>query len=59
MSNKIQTNQSENSNTKNNAFKQQSTYDIDGKIFIVEPIFKENSSQTLGSVLLRLMKSKE
>ena len=25
--------------------------------FIVEPVFKEESSQTLGEVLLRLMKS--
>ena len=35
-----------------------STYRIGNRSFIVEPVFKEESSQTLGEVLLRLMKSK-
>lgn len=30
---------------------------IGNRSFIVEPVFKEESSQTLGEVLLRLMKS--
>ena len=30
---------------------------IRNRSFIVEPVFKEESSQTLGEVLLRLMKS--
>ena len=34
-----------------------STYRIGNRSFIVEPVFKEKSSQTLGEVLLRLMKS--
>ena len=34
-----------------------STYRIGNRAFIVEPVFKEESSQTLGEVLLRLMKS--
>lgn len=34
-----------------------STYRIGNRYFIVEPVFKEESSQTLGEVLLRLMKS--
>ena len=34
-----------------------STYRIGDRSFIVEPVFKEESSQTLGEVLLRLMKS--
>ena len=36
-----------------------STYCIGNRSFIVEPVFKEESSQTceLGEVLLRLMKS--
>ena len=33
------------------------TYRIGNRSFIVEPVFKEESSQTLGEVLLRLMKS--
>ena len=35
-----------------------STYHVGNRSFIVEPVFKEESSQTLGEVLLRLMKSK-
>ena len=35
-----------------------STYRIGTSSFIVEPVFKEESSQTLGEVLLRMMKSK-
>ena len=34
-----------------------STYRIGNRSFIVEPMFKKESSQTLGEVLLRLMKS--
>ena len=34
-----------------------STYRIGNRSFIVEPVFKEESSPTLGDVLLRLMKS--
>ena len=34
-----------------------STYRRGNRAFIVEPVFKEESSQTLGEVLLRLMKS--
>ena len=34
-----------------------STYRIGNRSFIVEPVFKEESSQTLGEVLLRMMKS--
>ena len=34
-----------------------STYRIGNRSFIVEPVFKEESPQTLGEVLLRLMKS--
>ena len=35
------------------------TYQVNGTSFVVQPIFKEKSSETLGSVLLRLMKSSE
>lgn len=31
------------------------TYQVNGTSFVVQPIFKEKSSDTLGSVLLRLM----
>lgn len=29
---------------------------IGGKVFIVTPVFKESASETIGTVLLRLMK---
>lgn len=35
------------------------TYKVNGTSFVVEPIFKEKSSDTLGTVLLRLMMSNE
>ena len=31
------------------------TYTIDGNYFVVEPIFKTQSSETLGTILLRLL----
>jgi len=33
------------------------TYTIKGKTFIVEPVFKENSKDTIGSILMRLTQS--
>lgn len=35
---------------------EQMTYRFGNRAFIVEPVFKEESLDTLGSVLLRLMK---
>lgn len=34
-----------------------STYNVDGKRFIVTPVFRQNSKETLGSVLLKLMRT--
>ena len=36
---------------------EQMTYRFGNRAFIVEPVFKEESPDTLGSVLLRLMKA--
>jgi hypothetical protein len=33
------------------------TYDLDGRTFIVKPVFKEKPGQTLSDTLLRLMRS--
>ena len=46
----------------NPAFKEKSmkkvtTYMIDGKKFIVKPVFREDGQETFGSILIRLMKS--
>lgn len=35
------------------------TYEFDKNSFIVEPVFKTENSETLGTVLLRLMTQKE
>ncbi len=36
-------------------FAETTKYEIDKITFIVQPVFKERSAETLGSVLLRLM----
>ena len=33
------------------------TYTVKGKVFIVEPVFKTDGKETIGDVLMRLMKS--
>ena len=33
------------------------TYTVKGKVFIVEPIFQADGKETIGDVLMRLMKS--
>ena len=39
-----------------NPLDEQTTYRIGNRSFVVEPVFKEEGPDTLGSVLLRLMK---
>lgn len=39
------------------ALHRKSTYQVQGKKFIVTPIFAQTGSETLGSVLLKLMKN--
>lgn len=33
------------------------TYQVQDRKFVVEPVFSQNGKETLGNVLLRLMKS--
>lgn len=40
-----------------NPLDEKTTYRIGNRSFVVEPVFKEEGPDTLGSVLLRLMKS--
>ena len=40
-----------------NPLKEKTTYRFGNRSFIVEPVFKEETQNTLGCVLLRLMKS--
>ena len=41
----------------NDVLNEKTTYCIGNRSFIVEPVFKEDAPDTLGSVLLRLMKA--
>lgn len=38
-------------------FAKPTTYDFDKNSFVVKPVFKEEANETLGTVLIRLMKS--
>ena len=40
-----------------NPLKEKTTYHFGNRSFVVESVFKEESPDTLGSVLLRLMKA--
>ena len=51
--------QNEKSQRANSSLTDTTTYDFDKNSFIVEPVFKEEKSETLGAVLLRLMTQKE
>lgn len=33
------------------------TYQIEGRSFVVQPVFKEENASTLGEILLRLMQA--
>lgn len=33
------------------------TYHIDGRSFVVKPVFKDDSTNTFGTILLRLMQA--
>lgn len=41
----------------NTEFAKSTTYDFDKNSFVVEPVFKEQAKETLGTVLIRLIKS--
>ena len=51
------TNPGKTSRPEKNTLDAKTTYHIGNRSFVVEPVFKEESPDTLGSVLLRLMKS--
>ena len=33
------------------------TYHIEGRLFVVKPVFKDDSANTFGAILLRLMQA--
>ena len=42
---------------KSNSIEDSSTYQVEGKVFIVTPVFRDEASETLGDILLKLMKT--
>ena len=47
----------EKTNRNNTEFAKAATYDFEKNTFVVEPVFKEQAKETLGMVLIRLIKS--
>ena len=41
------------------ALSKPTTYTVDGRKFIVEPVFKDKAHETLGEILLKLILDKE
>ena len=48
-------NTNENCNKVNSSLSTTNTYDFAKNTFVVEPVFKKENAETLGSILLRLM----
>ena len=42
---------------KSSPLDKQTTYHIDGRSFVVQPVFKQGNANSLGDVLLRLMQA--
>jgi hypothetical protein len=40
-----------------NTLESTQTYTVQGKTFVVEPVFKEDATETIATVLLRLIQS--
>ncbi len=45
------------SNGINNLLETKTTYKVEGKAFVVTPVFKKEGTETLSSVLVKLMQS--
>ena len=43
--------------TSENPPEETTTYHIDGRSFVVKPVFKDDSTNTFGTILLRLMRA--
>ena len=40
-----------------NPLEETTTYHIDGRSFVVKPVFRDDSANTFGAILLRLMQA--
>lgn len=49
--------QEEKTDKNDTEFAKPTTYAFDKNSFVVEPVFKEQAAETLGTVLIRLIKS--
>lgn len=38
-------------------FEKASKYQVDGKVFMVEPVFQKSGNETIGTILVKLMQS--
>lgn len=38
-------------------FEKASKYQVDGKVFMVEPVFQESGNETIGTILIKLMQA--
>ena len=47
------------SDAERKALSRPTTYTVDGRNFIVEPVFKDEAHETLGEILLKLILDKE
>ena len=59
MENETKNHQREKSKQNDTEFTKPTTYDFDKNSFVVEPVFKEQAKDTLGTVLVRLMQSEQ
>ena len=46
-------------NTEHKALSKPNTYTVNGRKFIVEPVFRDEAHETLGEILLKLILDKE
>ena len=59
MENETNNYQKEKSKQGDTEFTKPTTYDFDKNSFVVEPVFKEQAKDTLGTVLVRLIESEQ
>ena len=59
MENETNNHQREKLNQDDTEFTKPTTYNIDKNSFVVEPVFKEQAKDTLGTVLVRLIESEQ
>lgn len=43
--------------TGHSPFEKASSYQVDGKVFMVEPVFQKSGNETIGTILVKLMQA--